>query len=216
MRPSEQDDDGEDLQRVDDRARLRFFAIGAQLREKISAEREDRRCEEQRGGEVGDPPDEHFPPDDAGGGVRDDEQVAGNRAERGVDQRAEKEKDQERAHVAQVGMEIATHAEDEPRNHPLARAHQAAEQQPFEIRVRTPRSRKRSEHDSNRCPDAEIHAGNDRDRGGRKENGDAVLNFEVNRQRIEQREQHKRHRDLTDANQTRTEDGRQSRHFRRE
>ena len=97
---AEENDDGDDLQRVADRARL-SAAVVSPSRGERSAECEDRRCEQERGGEVGDPPHEHFVRvEERSRCVLHDEKISGDRAEAGIQDIAEEEKDEQRLHVA--------------------------------------------------------------------------------------------------------------------
>ena len=57
----------------------------------------------------------------------------------------------------------------------------------------------RAENDSDRGPNAEVHAAEDGDGGRGKKNGDAVLDFEVDGDGVAKREEKKCDADLSEA-----------------
>src|ERR1051326_1709512 len=107
-----------------------------------------------------------------------DEEVSGDRAETGVEDVAEEKEREQRLHVSKIGIEVAADSEDEVGNETFDRADDAGDHEYARALVLAPWRDDRADDDADRSPDAEVHAGQDRNRCRRKEDGDARLDFE--------------------------------------
>ena len=105
----------------------------------------------------------------------------------------------QRRDVAQVGVEVVPQAEEHARDQSLDGAEKAADDEDAPSECRAPRRGYGGQHDADRGPLAEEHAGQDADGSGGKEDGDAVLDLEVDGDDVADGEEREGEGDLAEA-----------------